>query len=41
MESAIRVQILDKAINISHNAKTFEKGMNPSVLYSSYGKIIE
>ena len=37
MDMVIRVHILDKAIWISHNANTFEKGMNPTILSLSYG----
>ena len=29
MDTAIRVQILDKSVYISHSADTFGKGLNP------------
>ena len=32
MHTVTRVQILDKAVRISHSANTLEKGMNPSLL---------
>ena len=32
MELVTRVQILDKAICISHHANTLRKGMNPTIL---------
>ena len=41
MGMATRVQILDKAIGISHSINTLEKGMNPTILSSSMGKIVK
>ena len=37
----IMVQLLNKAICISHSSKTFEKGMNPIILRAAMGKIVE
>ena len=36
VDLATRVQILDKAVCISHNA--LAKGMNPTILFQSMGK---
>ena len=35
---AIRVQIMDEALFISHNAKTLEKGCNPTILSQAMSK---
>ena len=32
MDMAIQVQILDKAVCISHSANILEKGMHPTIL---------
>ena len=40
MDTATHVQILDKAVNISHCANNLEKGMNPIILPLSKGKIV-
>ena len=32
VNSVTRVQILNEAVCILHSAKTFEKGMNPTIL---------
>ena len=40
MDTVIRVQVLDKAVCISHGAKTLRKGMNPSILSPAMGKIV-
>ena len=38
VDSAIQVQILIKAVCISHSANTFEKAMNPTILSQAIGK---
>ena len=40
METATRVQILDKTDWISHSTNTLGKGMNPIILPSAMGKIV-
>ena len=40
MDTVIRDQILEQAVSISHSAKTFEKGMNPTILRSFMGKVV-
>ena len=34
MDTVIRVQILDKAVYISHSTNTLGKGMNPTILFT-------
>ena len=41
MDTANIVQTLDEAVCISHHANTLEKGMNPTILFSNYGQIVE
>ena len=38
MDMATQVQILNKAVYISHSTNTLGKGMNPIVLLSAMGK---
>ena len=40
MDTATRVQILDKTDSISHSTNTLGKGMNPIILPSAMGKIV-
>ena len=39
MDSAIRVQILDDIVCISHSTNIFEKGMDITILVSSMVKL--
>ena len=39
MDLATQVQILNKAVCISYYANTFAKGMNPTVLSTTMGKL--
>ena len=38
MDMVIGVQILDKAVCISHSANTLEKGKNPTILSPAMSK---
>ena len=38
MDMATQVQILDKAVGISHSTNTLWKGMNPAILSLAMGK---
>ena len=40
MDTATRVQILDYTVCISHSADISGKGMNPTILLPSMGKIV-
>ena len=40
MDSATQVQILNKAVCISHNGHTLEKGIFPSILLPVVDKIV-
>ena len=40
MDTATRVQILDKTDCISHSTNTLGKGMNPIILPPAMGKIV-
>ena len=40
MDTAIRVQFLDKTDCISHRTNTLGKGMNPIILPPAMGKIV-
>ena len=38
MDMANRVQILDKAVSISHSTNLLENGINPAVSFPTMGK---
>ena len=40
MDFSTRVQILDKAVCISHSANTLGKGINPYIFSPAMGKIL-
>ena len=41
MDMAVYVQILDKAVCISHSTNIYGKRMNPTILYPTMGTIVE